>query len=1269
MQHDYTLDSALFDEPVDDPEIRTDTDFATPAPPCVTSTPRPAEPTPPSKPRTAEPTPRVHDDDLASTINVIHRLESSSVVPHTTSVHFNDLSARAKYFSSMGYRKYDVPGEGLCFFHSIRDCLFHEHQLRYELQQIKQMLMGELLEHSASYTSSLLPDDDKDNPEDEEYFLKNPQLQRFAVPGEPAFQNPNHLVNRVLKFFEDPSKFQLNICDSIISAAVNALDLNLVLYQGTSMAPDSYLEVVCVKGRNPKHLIRVLFDRGGLHYSPLLPSVPRSSPLISSPPIKSHVSIGSHLDFPCSPKNAEAKCSQQLSSNSDFVLKSTDVDSSDVTFLSDQDRERIHDWVPSFRRGAPFNRKMWDDVPAEVLDECPPDIDGKRKIVIENCSMERAHLLYGDRRWFKMERSGPSKKEDNRYRKVGRCKGSLVCMNDDCVWRLTQPNRARNRSSFKAHRKLPDSFLCESCEHFVQREPCPAVKAVDIYRAEKRVIIYHAGRHSCVLRSDRKNKEKQIVALLRSQEHVAKVPPAQLSLTLVADYISQNKWSEAQHASDIFSDPVAVQRAQRQHLAERTTMQGNTVDALINMKAGADEVDEYLIFKIHHHKLSNEERSGSAEDNNGDYVFKTSKAAVEIMLQMDRSESDTAQRDELAFFDGKHGRVNGFKSLGMWTLHHGLGKIVCLATMEARSEDTKNCVTFFQLVNKALQKFTGIPDYKFNPKAIMSDSAGSIENAVRIVFGHEFVDRRRFCTCQWHFNNNAEQRARNIQDPQQAADFLFACKNAVESKTIPVFNRWWRLIEGIAETSPNVKYFVNWWYARRSLVMTCFRGDGFPRMNLAEAANSAWFGDNLSLVKAVGCDVAAALLQSNQLKAFYEGTAQRMGKVPTQMQRSRKERNESLQESQEFVRMFRDVELLEEHVEGLLQTQNAFESHRSAKHRAPKQNDSLQGRSATAAASFNNLRRKKKGGTNVVIPEGDADVQEVLHQVVNSRGVHLSPVSPTAPPVQKQQKKSQKKSTVNSAAAPVQKKGRPSQRKGPASPSQVRGSSASAAIPQQRKGVGVAHASTGTLQQPKGPRATGTARAPMGTRPQVNRVPPSAAMTTAQHNPARAQQHGGCAAPVPDFNDRLLAQIRLAEQFVTKGKKPQHTRRSGKTDGVPVVVFAGDKKTVRICAGCRGNLKWSQPALSFPNDMIVSIFGARSWFNKATKEACTSDTPSYYHFKHECYSKHSLLACKNNFFMNENDFVKLKMGQMQVLEDKEVLKPIIGAMKGIAGCL
>ena len=110
--------------------------------------------------------------------------------------------------------------------------------------------------------------------------------------------------------------------------------------------------------------------------------------------------------------------------------------------------------------------------------------------------------------------------------------------------------------------------------------------------------------------------------------------------------------------------------------------------------------------------------------------------------------------EEYIHLDGMHTRVKGYGTLALWTYHPGLHKVMKLASMECEHENTQFITLFLDLFNKAVQKKTGNPQYKFNPAVFMVDENGANFNAIEKVLGKDVIE----CTviCQWHFMSMVE---------------------------------------------------------------------------------------------------------------------------------------------------------------------------------------------------------------------------------------------------------------------------------------------------------------------------------------------------------------------------------------------------------------------------------------------------------------------------------------------------------------------------------
>ena len=111
-----------------------------------------------------------------------------------------------------------------------------------------------------------------------------------------------------------------------------------------------------------------------------------------------------------------------------------------------------------------------------------------------------------------------------------------------------------------------------------------------------------------------------------------------------------------------------------------------------------------------------------------------------MMMDIDNAESNPLQLVENCYFDAMHKRVHGFKSLGLWTFHPTMKKILRLASMEIHSENMRDIAQFFSFFNEILAKEKKIPGYKFNPRYFVCDEGEYNYNTITQVYGEDFCN-------------------------------------------------------------------------------------------------------------------------------------------------------------------------------------------------------------------------------------------------------------------------------------------------------------------------------------------------------------------------------------------------------------------------------------------------------------------------------------------------------------------------------------------------
>ena len=69
--------------------------------------------------------------------------------------------------------------------------------------------------------------------------------------------------------------------------------------------------------------------------------------------------------------------------------------------------------------------------------------------------------------------------------------------------------------------------------------------------------------------------------------------------------------------------------------------------------------------------------------------FKSSTAMARLAIDMDQDGPEHPLQAEDAYFDGCHSRCTGYKTLALFVYHTAMRCILRIATMEVRSELTK----------------------------------------------------------------------------------------------------------------------------------------------------------------------------------------------------------------------------------------------------------------------------------------------------------------------------------------------------------------------------------------------------------------------------------------------------------------------------------------------------------------------------------------------------------------------------------------------------
>ena len=130
------------------------------------------------------------------------------------------------------------------------------------------------------------------------------------------------------------------------------------------------------------------------------------------------------------------------------------------------------------------------------------------------------------------------------------------------------------------------------------------------------------------------------------------------------------------------------------------------------------------------------------------------------MMDINSPESNPLQLEN-CYFDATHEYVQGFKSLGMWTFHPTMKKILHLASMEIGSENTCNITQFFSFFNEIVAKEKKSLDRNSIQDVLFVMRGGYNYNAITQIYGEDFCNEH-VNSCQWQFRNDVIKKSTQI---------------------------------------------------------------------------------------------------------------------------------------------------------------------------------------------------------------------------------------------------------------------------------------------------------------------------------------------------------------------------------------------------------------------------------------------------------------------------------------------------------------------------
>jgi hypothetical protein len=511
---------------------------------------------------------------------------------------------------------------------------------------------------------------------------------------------------------------------------------------------------------------------------------------------------------------------------------------------------------PLLGKGRRFNKMVFNDVPIEDVDRVPHSIDGLCVYRIQVTPDNHLDKL-SDGRYFRLNRT---QKHARTYNKIGTCMGSYECSNASCPKLLSSGTPMTHQWAFNRDTR---EKVCFSCKQKGVRIHCGAVKLEEYDEISGEVVVYHIGKHICEERPNTKKNHDSMRAAISSHGHLG---PKHIQRELITSKIRQHDWRGAAEIASALQDTRQLRYMKRKS-GKHSVLDRNSMAVIGQLKSAmsSEKGWEYYIYEMNDGNMNNQEN----------YVFKSSKVSAQLMLEL---EDGGVLEGETVYFDGMHKRVSGYTTLTLWVYHPALRKLLRLATMEAKGENTKNITNFFHVVDRMLTSVAGEPK-QLNPAQILVDENGANFKAIQNVYG-----TRRVVSCQFHFKNNAQIRARMLP-PEKEVEFMSICH---EMCHVATFERYMQLTDDIVRVANGnqaiIKWF-DWWDMRRFHLFPAFRGPLFSGVNLAEAGHSGMTTDKpLMILDACYDDASYMIAQDYEVVKFQRGQGRSSGQGPSQQE-------------------------------------------------------------------------------------------------------------------------------------------------------------------------------------------------------------------------------------------------------------------------------------------------------------------------------------------------------------------------------------------------
>ena len=261
-----------------------------------------------------------------------------------------------------------------------------------------------------------------------------------------------------------------------------------------------------------------------------------------------------------------------------------------------------------------------------------------------------------------------------------------------------------------------------------------------------------------------------------------------------------------------------------------------------------------------------------ALNNNPTFIFKTSLTTLEIAFQLNR-EPNHFLSSCYVYFDANEKRTKNMTVFTLSVYHPLLQKKIPLATMDCEKEYRINAKIFFATWNEALSEFQ--EGLTFDPTGVILNERDSNWNAIKEIYGEEFLNCRQ--SCEFHLKQSVNRRLKSsgLFAGERARDKMrFLSRKLLESKTTIQFEKACeeavKFIEEKEKRNP-----LKAWLSRKEHIFHAFTRKFSPQSNLALVIHSSSVTQkrtHLSAYKPVADDICEMITVKQMLVGYADGS-------------------------------------------------------------------------------------------------------------------------------------------------------------------------------------------------------------------------------------------------------------------------------------------------------------------------------------------------------------------------------------------------------------